>query len=237
MSKLRHTFWDQLFMKENAKKLSNVLQNPISHPLKLSASDASLLPVLPKNSQMSAKDFIHNSLYHPRYGYFSSQAKVFKPTSPIPLNLLKNNDEFFTVLSLLYKDIEREGSVQLWHTPTEIFQPFYGMALAKNIVETFRMNPSPSLDIYEIGAGNGTLMRNIMEYLRDMEPELLNLTTYTIIEISESLVKRQRDTVDDLSSVLKTKVKIINKSILEWDQIKSSPCFFIALEVLVNLLR
>lgn len=59
-------------------------------------------------------------------------------------------------------------SLQLWHTPTELFQPYYGEGLAKYILESYKSNDSGhDLIIYEVGAGNGTLMLNILDYLEN----------------------------------------------------------------------
>ena len=50
---------------------------------------------------------------------------------------------------------------QLWHTPTELFRPYYGEAIARYLVTNYKMTlyPYHDLIIYEMGAGNGTMMR------------------------------------------------------------------------------
>lgn len=124
-------------------------------------------------------------------------------------------------------------SLQLWHTPTELFQPFYGEALARYILVNYKLNKFPYNDlvIYEAGAGNGTLMLNILDYLEKNEPEVYARTKYRIIEISSKLFNKQNSRLDKH----RDKVEVINKSILEWDTLVSEPCFFIALEVFDNL--
>lgn len=124
-------------------------------------------------------------------------------------------------------------SLQLWHTPTELFQPFYGEALARYILVNYKLNKFPYNDlvIYEAGAGNGTLMLNILDYLEKNEPEVYARTKYRIIEISSKLFNKQNSRLEKH----KDKVEVINKSILEWDTLVSEPCFFIALEVFDNL--
>lgn len=124
-------------------------------------------------------------------------------------------------------------SLQLWHTPTELFQPYYGEALARYILVNYKLNNFPYNDliIYEAGAGNGTLMLNILDYLEKNEPEVYARTKYRIIEISSKLFNKQNSRLDRH----KDKVEVINKSILEWNTKVNEPCFFIALEVFDNL--
>jgi hypothetical protein len=127
---------------------------------------------------------------------------------------------------------------QLWHTPTELFRPYYGEAIARYLVANYKLSQYPYHDliIYEMGAGNGTLMLNILDYIRDAEPSVYERTQYKIIEISPNLAKLQSHqllrTAD--SKGHSSKVQIINKSIFEWDQMVPSPCYFLAMEVFDN---
>ncbi|ODV77185.1 DUF185-domain-containing protein [Suhomyces tanzawaensis NRRL Y-17324] len=132
-------------------------------------------------------------------------------------------------------------SLQLWHTPTELFQPYYGEALARYLLVNYKLNgayPYQDLIIYEMGGGNGTLMCNILDYIKKHQPDVYNRTQYKIIEISSQLAEKQ------LESAMKSKLiqhgldtsklEIVNKSIFEWDRVVEEPCFFIALEVFDN---
>ncbi|GMM31101.1 type II protein arginine methyltransferase [Martiniozyma asiatica (nom. inval.)] len=123
-------------------------------------------------------------------------------------------------------------SLQLWHTPTELFQPFYGEALARHILVNYKLNHYPYNDliIYEAGAGNGTLMLNILDYLEKNEPDVYARTKYRIIEISSKLFNKQNHRLKNHAS----KVEIVNQSILDWNIKVEDPCFFIALEVWDN---
>lgn len=123
-------------------------------------------------------------------------------------------------------------SLQLWHTPTELFQPYYGEGLAKYILESYKSNDSGhDLIIYEVGAGNGTLMLNILDYLEKHEPGIYETVKYRIIEISSKLFNKQNSRLERH----KNHVEVINKSILEWETPVNEPCFLIALEVFDNL--
>ncbi|KAI8807160.1 S-adenosyl-L-methionine-dependent methyltransferase [Cladochytrium replicatum] len=186
----------------------------------------------PHCSRSLVRDFIHNSLYNPQYGYFSKQAYIFSPPKPIPFNEIKDSYHFTDHLSDLYKDIEGEYSEyndiarQVWHTPTELFRPWYGYAVASYILSEFKRDPrgSDKLIIYEMGAGNGTLMLNIMDCIREHDPD-----------ISTALAGKQT-TNHELRAASRQhlRVKIINKSIFDWTDAESSPCFFLAMEVLDN---
>lgn len=96
--------------------------------------------------------------------------------------------------------------------------------------------PYHDLIIYELGAGNGTLMLNILDYIRDTDPEVYARTKFKVIEISSSLASlQQRQLQKSASSRGHTDhVEIINRSIFSWDTYAPSPCFFLALEVFDN---
>ena len=177
-------------------------------------------------SRMLVRDFVHNSLYHPTYGYFSKNARVLSPQKPFKFNEIKDNNQFLSIIqSKLYND---GGGQQIWHTPTELFQPHYGNAIARYITKQFKQNPNPTLDIYEIGAGNGTLAKNILDFLRSSEPLLYRQCNYKIIEISEQLSMKQKNALKSHRNV-----EITNKSIFQWDTPVQNDCFVIGLEVLV----
>ncbi|KAJ1680252.1 hypothetical protein EV182_000387 [Spiromyces aspiralis] len=205
-----------------------------------------------RNIQMLTREFIHDSLYHPHYGYFSKHALIFSSRQPYNFGELRDSAELLAVMGDQYHEIEQElddvSNIprQLWHTPTELLKPWYGRSVARYIVDEFKSQHSGDADtplvMYEVGAGNGTLMMNIMDYLCDHEPELYSRAQYNIIEISTKLAKQQRWQLQE--SVAATNradgggrhqnVNIINKSIFDWDEMVGTPCFFIAMEVIDN---
>ena len=138
-------------------------------------------------------------------------------------------------------------------------QPWYGRALARYLVAQYKLDlfPYHDLIIYEIGAGNGTLMGDVLDYLAAHEPEIYARTKYRIIEISERLQGMQRGRAKGTTAAdagggdggagrlgkekakrrgHEDRVEIINSSIFEWDRVVPEPCFFLAMEVLVRLL-
>lgn len=151
----------------------------------------------------------------------------------------KNNDSVGTTLQGKRITGEKKEatlekpSLQLWHTPTELFQPYYGQALARYILANYKMNSFPygDLIIYEVGAGNGTLMLNVLDYLEQHEPAVYRRTKYKIIEVSKKLFTKQHSRITRHMD----KVEVINKNVLDWDEVIDEPCFVIALEVFDNL--
>lgn len=127
---------------------------------------------------------------------------------------------------------------QLWHTPTELFRPYYGEAIARYLMTNYKMTlyPYHDLILYEIGAGNGTLMRNILDHIRETDEEVYRRTKFKVVEISAALAEIQmanlrrspyaRDHIHH--------VEIVNRSIFDWNEYVHSPCFFLALEVIDN---
>ncbi len=138
-----------------------------------------------------------------------------------------------------YTKLPKSTTLQLWHTPTELFQPYYGEALARYLIVNYKLTlyPYKDLIIYEMGGGNGTLMLNILDFIAKNQPDVYSRTQYRIIEISKKLAEKQEANALLLkaeSSGHKDKVEIINASIFDWKPVVRDPCFFIALEVLDN---
>ncbi|GFR52698.1 hypothetical protein Agub_g15325, partial [Astrephomene gubernaculifera] len=158
-----------------------------------------LLQVVPTpegapRDKLMMRDFIQNSLYHPTLGYFNA------PTPPVgsvggPINYWKIycRDEFNILVKKKYQELETS-----FLTPAELFSPWYGACIARHMVEHRRhhlgMEGQP-LVVVEVGGGNGTLARDILDWLRDNRPQDYRQTSYTCLEISTSLAARQYDKV------------------------------------------
>ena len=146
--------------------------------------------------------------------------------------------ERYTALEDSLDEDEPDDTRQLWHTPTELFKPYYGEAIARYLIDNYRLwaYPYHDLIIYEIGAGNGTLMLNMLDYIRKMDPEVYTRTQYRIIEVSSSLASMQRERLkaQPRSVSHADRVQIINRSVFDWNEHVSSPCFFLTLEVIDN---
>ncbi|KAK3945437.1 DUF185-domain-containing protein [Diplogelasinospora grovesii] len=194
----------------------------------------------PRRVKMLMRDFIEDGLYNPQYGYFSKQVVIFSPGEPFDFPSLKDELEFHSLLSRRYTEFEDKldavspsDTRQLWYTPTELFRPYYGEAIARYLVANYKLTTYPYHDliIYEMGAGRGTLMLNILDYIRDVHPDVYDRTRYRIIEISEQLANIQTRQAHNHHA---DKVEIVNQSIFDWTQPVPSPCFFLAFEVFDN---
>lgn len=204
----------------------------------------------PKKARMLAREFIDDSMYNPNYGYFSKSAEIFSPKHKFDVSEMSNVDEFIDRWAIEYKRENavpqsktvknknepvkhvRKVSKQLWHTPSELFSPHYGSALARYIVAQHTKNADQPLEIYETGAGNGTLMLDILNYISKDHPEIYATMKYNIVEISASLALKQKA----FAAGHEGKVEIHNVSIFDWNQPPTEAnCFFIALEVWDNL--
>ena len=186
-----------------------------------------------------------DSLYNPHYGYFSKQAVIFNPGQAFDFNAMRNEVDFHRQLGRRYTEFEdaldeaeADDTRQLWHTPTELFRPYYGEAIARYLVENYKLTHHPYHDliIYEMGAGNGTLMLNILDHIRDMYPEVYAHTQFKIIEISSALADLQTSHLNRSASARghAEHVEIINRSIFDWATPVPEPCWFLALEVMDN---
>lgn len=154
---------------------------------------------------------------------------------------MKDEMEFHSVLAEEYTRFENELDAvspnplrQLWHTPTELFKPYYGEAIARYLVGNYKLTlfPYNDLIIYEMGAGNGTMMINILDYIRESDPDVYARTRYRVIEISEHLAGLQRKQAAEHGHG--DKIEIVNKSVFDWNTYVPDPCFFLALEVFDN---
>lgn len=170
---------------------------------------------------------------------------IFTPGEPFDFPAIPSEAAFHKQLGERYTEFEdvldeqfMNETRQLWHTPTELFRPYYGEAIARYLVTNYKLtnNPYHDLIIYEMGAGNGTLMLNVLDYIRDVHPDVYERTQYKIIEISPALATLQNQQLSRTASSRghTDHVEIINRSIFNWDSYVSAPCYFLSLEVFDN---
>ncbi|KAB5593945.1 S-adenosyl-L-methionine-dependent methyltransferase [Ceratobasidium theobromae] len=193
----------------------------------------------PRRVRMLSRDFIDDALYNPHYGYFPKQATIFTPETPFDFALIPNSRVFHKEVAEKYRTYRVEAGLgsgpgrQVWHTPTELFKPYYGHAIARCLISEYLLKYFPYEDmiIYEIGAGNGTLAENILDFLQSEHPEVYERTKYRIIEISENLAQKQTARLRRRHA---NAIEVIHKSIFEWTYEEPAPCFFLAMEVVDN---
>ncbi|KAK5071045.1 hypothetical protein LTR64_007548 [Lithohypha guttulata] len=212
---------------------------------RLTAKELARRSQRPTRVKMFTRDFIDDSLYNPNYGYFPRNATIFNLAEPFDFNSIEDGAKFQKLVDQSYIEfeddldaIQQDDLRQLWHTPTELFRPYYGEAIARWLVANYKASlyPYHDLVIYEIGAGNGTLMCNILDHIRETDMDVYHRTKFRIIEISQSLAEMQNTSLrhsryftDHLEHI-----QIINKSIFDWDTHVPEPSFFLALEVIDN---
>lgn len=178
-------------------------------------------------SNRLVREFIKDALYKKGKGYFDIHDPIISPPGAIYFNKIKGKHEYKNIVQNLYKD-----APQHWMTPVEIFQPHYSRALMRYILNSYtRRNKNEELIIYEIGAGNGTNAKNILDSIKPMS-KLYEKTKYKSIEISPTLAERQERY---LQKYHPKNFEVINKDIADWNIVETAPCFILALEVLDNM--
>ncbi|PKI85896.1 hypothetical protein MVES_000597 [Malassezia vespertilionis] len=137
--------------------------------------------------------------------------------------------------SMSEAEVDAMAAGQVWHTPTQLFSPYYGRALARYLVAEYKLHlfPHHDLILYELGGGAGTLSCDILDYIEEVEPDVYAQTCYVIVEISERLATQQRERL--ARHIVNGVVEIVHRDFLQWDQHVPEPCFVVALEVLDNL--
>jgi hypothetical protein len=189
-----------------------------------------------------------DSLYNPHYGYFPKQVVIFSLGTPFDFNNIRDERAFDEELLARYNSFEdrldakenkgvANQTRQIWHTPTELFSPHYGRALARYMVANYKLALYPYYDllIYETGGGNGTLMNDVLDHIRDTDPEVYARTRYRMIEIAGPLAARQARTARLSAAGHADRVEVVHGSVFDWERRVPSPCFVLALEVFDNL--
>ncbi|EGG23643.1 hypothetical protein DFA_05777 [Cavenderia fasciculata] len=180
------------------------------------------------------RDFIQDSLYNTKYGYFATKPVItsIAPTHFKQLNTLESKDQYIDYLQHIYKQHQHS-----WYTPVEIFQPYYSNAITRYIIEKYlekNQDLSIPLRIYEIGAGSGTNALCMLNYLREHHKDLYEITEFTIIEISRLLATQQLERIKREHPHIK--VQVYNSSIFNWTHKREDQeCFIVMTEVIDNL--
>ena len=69
-----------------------------------------------------------------------------------------------------------------WLTPSEIFSPFYGRAVAMYMLQQHRAAASAQpLQVYELGAGTGTLARDILDHVKTVGQSAVQEERYELV--------------------------------------------------------
>lgn len=189
-------------------------------------------PWSPTRHPELTRDFIHDCLYNPSTGYFNRIVNIFDGgEEPIEFRALRDQDAYARCLSRMYREQSREDEeyYQLWHTPSELFKPWYGQAIANYMV---RVNGQEDpLLVYEIGPGNGSLAKSILDYFIQSHPSVYERMEYHLVDISPTLSRIQEG---KLQAHL-DRVRFHQCSIVDLPVSEMRPAFVMAMEVLDNM--
>jgi len=80
-------------------------------------------------------------------------------------------------------------------TNPERYFPSYSYVLAASLTSMWQGLGCPkTFHVVEMGAGNGTMAKGILDYFKKYNPEIYKRICYTIVEVSPSLVRKQKQT-------------------------------------------
>jgi hypothetical protein len=170
--------------------------------------------------------------------YFS-RLEVVARSQPLHFTQLLNRFDYRSEVSKLYK-----ASTSGWLTPVTVFQPWYSYSLARYLQNQHAIQlsgpdnvktkkPLP-LVVYEIGGGDGTNARNILDWLKRHAPATYLRCQYTLLEFSPRLRDAQAAAVADhgeRASIIAADATDLRNALQSDDR----PCYVIGLEVLDNL--
>lgn len=173
------------------------------------------------------RDFIHASLYSSASGYFMKDSHQLGALSqPLKYNDLSGIYNYTQLLGHNYPKFA-------FLTPVEIFQPWYGHSIGNYCLKNIK---GANLKILEIGGGTGTCALSILDFLKKHSYKNYITVNYTICEISPVLAEicLKRLKAEHGKLVDNGQVKVLNKSILDWNLHSSEQTFIIGLEILDN---
>lgn len=111
-------------------------------------------------------------------------------------------------LKRLYK--QQDGQ---WLTPVELFRPYYSHILANFIAHAFQNSAEDSLEVYDLGGGQGTNADLILTHLYNTQRDIYERVTYTIIDSSETLIEAQESIIK--AGIHKERVKLMRKDLVD----------------------
>jgi hypothetical protein len=152
-----------------------------------SASAPAPPPPPPPRSLTLLRDFIAASLST----YFSRPG----PACPVgsgarlpPISSLAGRTAYEAAVASLYAS----NPPGAWLTPAELFSPHFGAALAAFILRHHAAHAPPDspLHIVEVGAGRGTLARDVLDAVAAADEGLYSRTRYATLDVSPALAEQ-----------------------------------------------
>lgn len=179
-----------------------------------------------------ARDWISESLYHPDYGYFNTDASpVGQLPEQLPFTRLYGQQEYLQQLRSWYDKLQTS-----WLTPAEIFHPVYGQAVASAMLQHSSKVSTP-VNIIEVGGGSGRLAKDVLDHLQAQAPDQYKDCSYTSLEISPKLahIQRQKVLADGKHA---DQYRVLQQDAVDsssWSTVNPKPCIILLMEVLDNL--
>lgn len=183
--------------------------------------------------EMITRDFVHFALYHHKWGYYPKLFAKFRQLmttgyfDPIPFNSLRSQYDFERYAGKLHETTP--GFV----SPTQLFYPYYGWALAEYLVTTHKakFDPREPLIVYDIGSGTGALAVSLLDYLAEYFPAVYERCEYHAVEMNPQLIPIIRSRLVHHYH----HVCIHHISALNWRQLEPRRCFILAVELFCGL--
>ena len=130
-----------------------------------------------------------------------------------------------------------------WLTPSEIFKPYYGMAIGNYIhqlMEYYRIkyDISHKVKIIEVGAGAASAAQSILMFFQNYEQKYFKDIEYNIVELSPAMCQRAREklSVDYAKQLERGQIRIFNEDFKKFRPQSSKDLYFIIfLEVFDNM--
>ncbi|ODQ68345.1 DUF185-domain-containing protein [Nadsonia fulvescens var. elongata DSM 6958] len=242
-----------IILAPNQKIFSKGSQNDVVGKYKLvTAQQLRGYDKRPVNVRMLTRDFIEDSLYNPHYGYFQRFTR-FTPSADRNLRYPYINEP-----RAFFNQWTRQTQfppASEYHDVAEFIQPFYAQAIARYLLVNYKLNlyPYSDLIIYELVAGGDRNMRNktdqgvdeqvalminILDYIRETQPDVYLRTRYRIMSTSLStsakpFIKAANLHGHDAVIEIEFDEKFPNSSMLPYifgspDDIVREPCYILA---------
>ncbi|KDD76562.1 putative S-adenosyl-L-methionine-dependent methyltransferase [Helicosporidium sp. ATCC 50920] len=194
---------------------------------------------------LQVRNFLHESLYSPSDGYFSTHPTIGSMPTPLEFATYRNQADYLRKVQEAYVVLQSR-----WLTPVEIFKPHYGRAIARWALNHWGVTGAgkeerggcaaaaqdlPPLFVYEIGGGTGTMALDFLDYVREFCPKVYATCRYTCVEISPLLAEAQAERVGKAHGS-RFQVCVGDATVRStWKEDSADPCLILAFEVLDNL--
>ncbi|CAO3687149.1 unnamed protein product [Rhizopus stolonifer] len=187
---------------------------------RLTSGDTQSCLLPPVRTKMLVRDFIHDSLYNPNYGFLSKH--------PMPKSSEEKYEGDEHYVKRMSSIARTHGGAHSRHSCS--LQNYF-TTIAKYMVAEYKLTlyPHKDLIIYELNGGSGRLMSHILDYIKQNEPSVYKRTQYNLIEPGHvahshpSLIEYDCPTTR------------FDQNIFDWNRLVTEQCFILGSELLTRL--